>query len=98
MATGGGTSTLEELTPAEDLAASTLCPEAIEGFGGVEVGGVASPDGKSNFPSKPALIIWGVEPWKSMVWRCVIAHVFPNLPPCLAACTSKYLTIRLGSC
>ena len=40
-ATGGGPATVEVLTPAEDLAASTLAPEAIEGFGGVEVGGVA---------------------------------------------------------
>lgn len=41
LATGGGPATLEVLTPAEDVAASTLCPEAIGGFGGVEVGGVS---------------------------------------------------------
>lgn len=38
-ATGGGTATLQVLSSAEELAASTLFPEAIEGFGGVEVGG-----------------------------------------------------------
>ncbi|KAG7455541.1 hypothetical protein MATL_G00257810 [Megalops atlanticus] len=36
--TGGGPSTTEDLTPAEDLAASTLSGESIEGFGGLEIG------------------------------------------------------------
>ncbi|KAJ8353917.1 hypothetical protein SKAU_G00214840 [Synaphobranchus kaupii] len=37
--TGGGPPTAsEDLTPAEDIAASTLSAESIEGFGGVQVG------------------------------------------------------------
>ncbi|KAJ8356767.1 hypothetical protein SKAU_G00195610 [Synaphobranchus kaupii] len=37
--TGGGPpTTSEDLTPAEDIAASTLSAESIEGFGGVQVG------------------------------------------------------------
>ncbi|KAK7925160.1 hypothetical protein WMY93_007470 [Mugilogobius chulae] len=36
--TGGGPSTVEPLTPAEELAVSTLPSESIEGFGGIEKG------------------------------------------------------------
>lgn len=39
METGGGPPTnMEEMTLAEDIAASTLSAESIEGFGGLEVG------------------------------------------------------------
>ncbi|XP_048110478.1 myb-related transcription factor, partner of profilin-like [Alosa alosa] len=38
LETGGGPGNIEDLTPVEDLAASTLSAESIEGFGGLEVG------------------------------------------------------------
>lgn len=38
VATGGGQSTAEDLTPAEDMAASMLTKESVEGFGGLQVG------------------------------------------------------------
>ena len=36
--TGGGSGSYQDLTPAEDIAASTLTAESVEGFGGFEVG------------------------------------------------------------
>jgi len=36
--TGGGSGSYQDLTPAENLAASTLTAESVEGFGGLEVG------------------------------------------------------------
>ena len=36
--TGGGSGSYQDLTPAEDIAASTLTAESVEGFGGLEVG------------------------------------------------------------
>ncbi|KAG5266335.1 hypothetical protein AALO_G00229870 [Alosa alosa] len=36
--TGGGSASTQDLTPAEDIAVSTLTAESFEGFGGLEVG------------------------------------------------------------
>ncbi|CAM4578864.1 unnamed protein product [Leuciscus chuanchicus] len=36
--TGGGSASTQDLTPAEDIAASTLTAESVEGFGGFEIG------------------------------------------------------------
>ncbi|CAL8242153.1 unnamed protein product [Merluccius merluccius] len=36
--TGGGSASTQDLTPAEDIAASTLTAESVEGFGGLEIG------------------------------------------------------------
>ncbi|CAL8292235.1 unnamed protein product, partial [Arctogadus glacialis] len=36
--TGGGSGSYQNLTPAENIAASTLAAESVEGFGGFEVG------------------------------------------------------------
>uniref|UniRef100_A0A8C9ZWJ2 Myb/SANT-like DNA-binding domain-containing protein n=1 Tax=Sander lucioperca TaxID=283035 RepID=A0A8C9ZWJ2_SANLU len=36
--TGGGSASNQDLTPAEDIAASTLTAESVEGFGGLEIG------------------------------------------------------------
>ena len=38
LITGGGSASTQDLTPAEDIAASTLTAESIEGFGGLEIG------------------------------------------------------------
>ena len=35
---GGGSASTQDLTPAEDIAASTLTAESVEGFGGFEIG------------------------------------------------------------
>ena len=35
--TGGGSASTQDLTPAEDIAASTLTAESVEGFGGLEI-------------------------------------------------------------
>ncbi|KAA0723293.1 hypothetical protein E1301_Tti005412 [Triplophysa tibetana] len=36
--TGGGSASTQDLTPAEDIAVSTLTAESVEGFGGFEIG------------------------------------------------------------
>ncbi|XP_067306972.1 myb-related transcription factor, partner of profilin-like [Pseudorasbora parva] len=36
--TGGGSASTQDLTPAEDITASTLTAESVEGFGGFEIG------------------------------------------------------------
>ncbi|KAF1380252.1 hypothetical protein PFLUV_G00184900 [Perca fluviatilis] len=41
--TGGGSVSTQDLTPAEDMAASTLTPESVEGFGGLEIGNQPCP-------------------------------------------------------
>ena len=46
--TGGETGSNQYLTPAEDIVASTLTAESIEGFGGFEIG--PQPDTKAVQP------------------------------------------------
>ncbi|CAL8359886.1 unnamed protein product [Merluccius merluccius] len=41
--TGGGSASTQDLTPEEDIAASTLTAESVEGFGGLEIGSPVQP-------------------------------------------------------